>query len=366
VEGSLSEGVCVSPLTHEMQMIAEVILMRTVSITMGYRLEALVARLIDSRYTQHPPAGHMMHSFHINGRLIYENNAEFELTDPILSLIMLAPRLRAFIAHEMTVGRAELLCLSIGCTSTLTELDVRLFPRTQETLRIINSFRCLRKLWIAFRFADEEENSSWIHTATQPLNMPSVTDLWWEWEHGGDDERMAAFFASCTFGTDCRFQIEIPNLLPATVALLLPFFSKHSFKELTIDAAASAIDVLSPAMTNVPYIEFHRTMPPPSFFDGHTLPQTLTLAYPPSTDSDSFWDFLGHLSSYDRPPHPEGPTRLRIWWDGDNIDFDWLEDGGLEHTMFIGRLTRLAVALHRRGVLVTDEHGRDVTTLLKP
>jgi hypothetical protein len=173
---------------------------------------------------------------------------------------------------------------------------------------------------------------------------------------------MAEFLASCVFGAHCKVQLELGILESQAVALLRPFFARSSIRMLTIDVSPEAMNKIGTQIMSIDKLEFHMRAPPTSLFDRRTLPKSLWFHSHAGEDKD-FWAILDHFATGEQPPQVEGTTTLLITWE-DNLDFDWLANEDTDHDIFVGRLTKLAAPLYKRGIVVTDMHGRNVTTLV--
>jgi hypothetical protein len=348
------------------QVETEPLLLEHVLIRTWSRMRACNARFLSSRFLQRQPAGHMVHDFHIDFPFYQENNEPdmSERNSALITLIMLMPRLRKCTIQNWIVIHAELVCIATSAGSTLTYLEINISPTCDGTFLIINSLLSLKQLWLTF------EDGPWSHSTSHPLVLKTLTHLGWVCLDEGNNEQMVAFLAECSIGPGAIFQIDLPGLQPEIAALVRPFFVRNQLEELNIDMPPSSMLVIASDILRIPRVEFHSTMPHPSLLDAPLLPQILRFQYPGDVDclddledvqnEERFWSVLGRLGS--SSPDRSATSVVRIWDDKPNVDFDWLEgtDPRL-HSTFVGRLMKVAVSLHKRGITVTDRRGRNVT-----
>jgi hypothetical protein len=331
-------------------------------ITTSEQLEALHTCLLSRRYAQRAPVGHFVHGIYFEGFNVADN-AETHVTFMLISMIMNMPRLQRYQSQEWITGRAELVCLSTMCASTLTHLHVQIRSAADGLFPIINAFERMEILWLALEFGP------WLHSSAHPLNLPLVTDVSWQVEYAGeeeDDPAMAAFLARCSFAPRCSMDITILGLQPSSATQLRPLFVRHRIVRLIIVVPPASMSALAAETLAVESLRFEDVLPPLSLLDTSTLPKSLALQYPLTEDDQQkthFWDILNYLSSSAHTPNDT--TTLRFMWK-QHAEFDWLAADGVEdgvHAAFVGRLMQVAVPLSKRGFRVVDRHDRDFTSL---
>jgi hypothetical protein len=349
-----------------LQVETEPLLLEHVSIRTWSRMAACTAQFLSSHFLQRQPAGHMVHDFDIDFPFHQANNEPdtSEKSSALVSLIMLMPRLRKCTIQNLIVIHSELVCIAMSAGSTLTYLEIHISPTCDGTFLIINSLLRLKQLWLTF------EDGPWSHSTSHPLVLNTLTHLGWVCLEEGNNEQMVAFLAECSIGPEAIFQIDLPGLQPEIAALVRPFFARNQLKELNIDMLPSSMLVIASDILRIPRVEFHSTMPHPSLLDAPLLPQILRFQYPGDFDDlddpedeqneERFWSVLDRLGA--SSPNGSATAVVRIWDNKPNVDFDWLEDTNpRRHSAFVGRLMKVAVSLHKRGITVIDRRGRNVT-----
>jgi hypothetical protein len=336
------------------------------------RMHACEMRLLSSCFEQsfENPAGSLIREFDFT--CLYsaqeDHRHDEEQANALVTLILIMPQLCKISLRDWIVGYAELVSISRTCRDTLTHLSILISSDGHGVFAILNTLQKLQQLHLSV------EGTSWKHSTCHPLTLTSATNLWWNAQDGKDHTQMIRYLAQCSFGPEASFRLDIPSLDPTAALLLRPLFARNQLRELRIDMPPSTMAVLSSEILQVPSLEFHNTMPHPDLLDTSHLPHTLVFRYPEAEDppdseddedvnnEDRFWDVLNQLAA----SHPTHGSQafVRVWDDEPNEDFDWLEGSSTRHSTFVGRLLKVAVPLHKRGVIVVDRHGRDVKRFL--
>jgi hypothetical protein len=182
------------------------------------------------------------------------------------------------------------------------------------------------------------------------------------------DNEMLRFFSRCIFGAGCKLSLYLHTLSSESAPLLTPLFDLNTFSELTIYINQACMNVLAAQILRIPVVIFPLFAPAPSILDLGLLPRVVNLPFPTSLNyQKTFWDFVDAMLY---SGHQYGNRVVIKIHHGDHgflidDDFDWLvgSNSTAAHAAFIRRLLPAAVALFKRGLVITDRYGRDVTSL---
>jgi hypothetical protein len=276
-----------------------------------------------------------------------------EAAETIVCVIMELPRLQSYTLRGWDTSQADLLCM-LKTTSDLTHLDIYFESDYSGVFPIINRFP--RLCWLSLSIV----GSQWNHSPEQPITLETLSYV--SWTSDSDQDSMVLLLSRCRFSKECRLKVDVPALNPRQARVLDPFFAYHDTTELEINMNISTLCKLTTQISAIPRIVFGGMIPPHTLFYTMPLPESITIYNLHQADHEALWSLLHSLGASTTPL--ERRTTLNLH-QSDEPDFDWLElDSRL--AMFVGRLLPLAVALHRRGIVVVDKHGRDVSSLTQP
>jgi hypothetical protein len=276
-----------------------------------------------------------------------------EAAETLVCVIMELPRLQSFTLRQWDTRQADLLCM-LKTTSDLTYLDIYFESEDSGIFPIINRFPHLCRLSLSI------VGSQWNHSPEQPITLKTLTYV--SWTSDSDQDSMVLLLSRCRFSKECRLKVDVPALNPGQARVLHPFFAYHDIKELEINMKIPTLCKLATQISAIPRIVFGGMIPPHTLFSATLLPESITIYDLHQADHETLWTLLHRLGASTTPL--ERRTTLNLL-QSDEPDLDWLElDSRV--AMFVGRLLPLAVALHRRGIVVVDKHGRDVSSLTQP
>jgi hypothetical protein len=183
------------------------------------------------------------------------------------------------------------------------------------------------------------------------------------WSHPQDQATMLTTLARFSFETPLCIQLQLAHLRQERAHILRPLLASSLVENAVLDISKDALTLLAPYIMRIPGIKFIHVMPPPSLLHVENVPDQLTLTYPNSdanSERANFWTFLDHLLA---SKHALPEDVLRIDYEI-NTRFDWFGDSTEAYSIFIGRLLKMAANFYKRGVIITDTHGRDVKSLI--
>jgi hypothetical protein len=273
-----------------------------------------------------------------------------EAAETIVCVIMELPRLQSYTLRQWDTSEADLLCMS-KTTSDLMHLDIYFDSDYSGVFPIINRFPHL--CWLSLNIA----GSQWDHHPEQPITLETLTYV--SWTSDSDQDSMVLLLSRCRFSKQCRLKVDVPALNPGQARVLHPFFAYHDIKELEINMKIPTLCKLATQISAISRIVFGGMIPPHTLFYTMPLPESITIYNLHQADHETLWTLLRSLGAANIPP--ERRTTLTLY-QSDEPDLDWL-DLDSPVPMFVGRLLPLAVALYRRGIVVVDKHGRDVSSL---
>jgi hypothetical protein len=288
-----------------------------------------------------------------------------ELTDMILSILFLTPRLASFYQswYKYPIGISPLMCLARSSSGSLTSLGVNISINAYGTFPAINALTTLEVLHLAF------EGYGWDHSALYPLCLPNVQQVTWSIRSGsGDADRQSllGFLACSSFKPkQLSLSLETRSLSGEQAQLLLPFFEKHHFSEIELSQVPSpGIAALMRIIMSVAnQVTFDRCMPDVPTLENFELGGAVGVRYTKQHwEENDFWTLLDRLVSSGRANTRRRPkvryTVLAIpYRDGPLGEFAW--DGDLGPA-FIQRLIPIAQALDKKGIEIVDGLNRSV------
>jgi hypothetical protein len=270
--------------------------------------------------------------------------------ETIICVIMELPRLQSYTLRQWSTGQADLVCM-LKTASDLTHLDISFESYYTGVFLVINRFPHL--CWLALNI----EGRKWDHPPEQSITLETLKFV--SWTSDSDQDSMVLLLSRCRFSKECRLKVDVPALNPGQACVLHPFFAYHDIRELEINMKKSTLCKLSTQISAIPRIVFGGMIPPHTLFSTTLLPESITIYDLHQANHEPLWTLLRSLEA--STTQLEKHTTLNLW-QSDEPDLDWL-DLDSPVPMFVGRLLPLAIALYRRGIIVVDKHGRDVSSL---
>jgi hypothetical protein len=321
------------------------------------QLQAFTSRLFSSTYVSQSSIGPAIRKFAYDSATESEEPpmSDIDISQNMVSIMMQMTQLRSYDTSGVISDRLTCIGLSTMCATTLTDLDIDLKSNADGVISVLNTLRKLTKLCLRFR------RGTWTHDSSLSLNLPSLRFLLWS--HPQDQTLMLKTLAQSSFATPLCIQLHIVNLRLERAHLLTPLLASSLVKGAILHISKDAIAVLAPDIMRIPGLTFIGVMPPPSLMRVENVSDELTLTYPKSnanSEQTDFWAFLDHVLASE---HVLPENFLRIDYKI-NTRFDWFGDSTEAYSIFIGRLLKIAANLYKRGVIITDIHGRDVKSLV--
>jgi hypothetical protein len=279
-----------------------------------------------------------------------------DIIEAISSILLHTDCLRELTLMNITITRSQLTTLSRSCSTTLISLYIQIDPSADGVFPILNSLRNLKELGI------EVNAGTWEHAIDYPLNVPTVIDACWCMAFPYQDDRLR-FLSRCTFAAGCSLELVIHELTPESVPIISPLFNRNMYRRLNLSLPQESLSVLLPDIREVPRLSFCMYMPPLSMLDMVSEVEEITFETPLARKGQryetDFWNFLTQLSHGD--PLPKGKsTTVKIGYEQQS-EFDWMS-GSPDSKMLVEQLKPLATALLKRGIVVVDKAGCDVST----
>jgi hypothetical protein len=330
------------------------------------RLQRLFRRIHESSLKDPTPAGDMIRNLDITELKSDEEISlrSGELTDMILSILFLTPRITSFYQswYKYPIGISHLMCLARTSSSSLTSLGVRISMDAYGIFSAINALTTLEVLHLTF------EGHHWDHSALYPLSLPNVQHVTWSIRPGSEDadrQSLMGFLAHSSFKRkQLILNLETCSLSGEEAQQLLPFFKKHQFGKIELSQVPSpGIAALMPIIMSVAnQVTFDRCMPDVPTLENFELAKVVGVRYTKQHwEEKDFWTLLDRLVSSGRAntQRPKGRhTILAIPYRGGPLgEFAW--DGDLSPA-FIERLISIAHALDKKGVEIVDGLNRSV------
>jgi hypothetical protein len=327
------------------------------------RLEKLRQRLCDADHIQMLPLGQLVRSLRIcNEGIIWspEDAQESIVTDNVLCILLLLPRLERFTMDVLTTTQTHLIAVSRNA-SNVTFLSLFIDAAMNGVVEIINKFCKLRSL--ALQFTDDDDG--WLLSAERSLRLPTVTHM--TWIASAKEKDMLLLLSRCRFASECHMQITVDEASPEHVGVLRPFFHAHTILGLNIAMPVASLSVLSAEIMRIPSVEFDGAVPSLKMMKTRPLPDTITIQNLNVNNENEakLWELLAELCAGSDVLAKS--TTLRICR-GEEQDWGWVEraagDAGTRDALFVGRLLPWAAQLHRRGIIIVDKYARDVSGLV--
>jgi hypothetical protein len=324
------------------------------------QLQAFTLRLFSSTYVSQNSIGASIRKFGYDVSSDTDDSEEtlmsnVDINQTMVSAIMQMSQLQIYDTSGIISDRLTCISLSTMCAATLSVLEIDVKSNADGVIPVLNTLRQLTRLCLWFR------KGTWTHNSSLPLNLPSLGFLLWS--HPQDQATMLTTLAQSSFEMPICIQLQLANLRRERAHILRPLLASSLIEDAILDISKDAMILLAPDIVRIPAIRFIDVMPPPSLLDAETVPDQLTLAYPQSnanSEQASFWTFLDHLLA---SKHTLPEDFLRIDYEIDTR-FDWFGDSTEAYSIFIGRLLKMAANFYKRGVIITDIHGRDVKSLV--
>jgi hypothetical protein len=333
--------------------------MENIYISHPSQLEKLRERLFDAEHIQMLPLGQMVHSLRIRREHDdWGGENTSELTDHLICIVLLLPRLRRYWMNAITTNQTLLVTIS-RIASDLTFLWLLIDAEGAGVCEVNNKFRKLRSLSLKFN------DDPWVLSAERPLRLSTVTRL--AWMSPASEKDMLLLLSRCRFASECHMQITVDEASPAHAGVLRPFFHAHSIMSLRIGMPPASLSVLSAEIMQISSVVFDGVVPPLKMMQTRPLPNTITIQLLSTEENEAeLWELLAQLCAGSDVLAKS--TTLKLCRDEEQ-DWGWLEraagDAGASDALFVGRLLPWAVELHRRGIVIVDKHARDVSGLMQ-
>jgi hypothetical protein len=169
---------------------------------------------------------------------------------------------------------------------------------------------------------------------------------------------MLLLLSRCRFADECHMNIRVVEASPDRVSVLQQFFQAHTILSLKIAMPADSLSVLSAEIMHIPCVVFNGVVPPLEMMQTRPLPDTITIRHLNMSQNEAqLWQLL--IDLYMGSDVLAKSTTLRLCR-GEEQDWDWL-DRATGDAGFVGKLLPWAVKLHRRGIIVVDKYGENVS-----
>jgi hypothetical protein len=345
-------------LTKVLKSIAEPLLWNTVVIDgLGAerRLMDLRANLFESVYVHHRHLGKMIRSLDVD--ILREKKKASSIKESVRMIILMAPGLCRYRFRAYYMGQLDFITLSNMSAASLTHLEVTIHTKIDNIFPIINTFVTLHSLVI------EIKGEEWRHSSAHPLNICSLKHL--AWSSDSSDLRMAAFLSQSSLAPGAQVRLVLDCMIYDIIesaTLLKHLFLRNTIQEIEVITNSDLLSALMPQIMQCPEVIFCCYIPPFASQDlvHEALPRKITIkGTEREFEVDLLWDALDALASL--PPLVDNTMTLIISFAFGPID-GW--EPTAEHTGFVGRLLQHAVVLYRRGIIVIDKNGRDVSSLV--
>jgi hypothetical protein len=312
----------------------------------GHRLETLQTRLYENTYIHSKNLGRMIRTLDVDSRMS-------SAIESARTIILMAPCLHRYRFVGCYTEQPDLMTLSNMAAASLTHLEVTIESDVDGFFPIINSFVNLHSLVIGV------DGDEWSHSSAHPLKINSLKHLSWRSE--SSDTEMPTFLSQLSLAPDAQVKLQMFEIPGTSATLLKPFFVRNTIRELELLMDPDIVSALMPEIMQCPEVIFNEYVPLFASQDiPHTgLPRKLTIKR--IEDEELFWDGLGTLVSL--PPLIGRTMTLSISYTS-KPDIDWL-DLAADNAEFVARLLHHAIVLYRRGIIIVDKHGRDVSSVTK-
>jgi hypothetical protein len=323
--------------------------MENIYISTPGRLEKLHQRLFDAEHRQKRSVGQMVRNLRItNGREMDWTNLN-SLNYVLLRIILHLPRLDRYFMDAMTTIQTHLIAMS-RIAVDLTSLTIFVDSEGPGICEVINGMQKLRSLSLEFN------NDTWQLAPEYPIQLSTVTHV--SWIAPGTERAMLLLLSRCRFADECHMNIRVVEASPDRVSVLQQFFQAHTILSLKIAMPADSLSVLSAEIMHIPCVVFNGVVPPLEMMQTRPLPDTITIRHLNMSQNEAqLWQLL--IDLYMGSDVLAKSTTLRLCR-GEEQDWDWL-DRATGDAGFVGKLLPWAVKLHRRGIIVVDKYGENVS-----
>jgi hypothetical protein len=125
-------------------------------------------RIVKSRYTLRKPVGPLIR------RLRFKLPADLDESTQlgkVMIILTQTPHHQSFTACGWMSTTAELACISVGCETSLTQLEIMLDSQSDGAFPILNSLQKLSRCYLTISEGD------WTHSLDYPLRNLNIMDM---------------------------------------------------------------------------------------------------------------------------------------------------------------------------------------------
>jgi hypothetical protein len=332
--------------------VVENALFQSVSIYTMKQLENFRERLTLSSQPDINPIGHKVKVLRFN--LLTNEDEDRFITEmiPVLSLTSLVCDL-----HLLSPLLDERLLLSLvhPARSTLRLLDFSLGYKSVGVFPLVNELISLETLSIY------GYSRSWNLEVQYALSLPNVRNFSLTTEFEIFDNGILDFLAACRFHINCALYLDVSyGGMSDDIHRLVPIFRAHKFSKIVWIIPPEDLMPLKDEIMRTPSLDLRQWGTPlPELFENIELPASLFVGVDLDDESD-LTILLNSLALRTRGTHFTY-VHVRL----DDVEFNWSYGDRSDHyAAFIGRLLHHAIKLYELGIIIVDETGADVTTLI--
>jgi hypothetical protein len=357
----VNAALCSLARAHERagQTVAEPVLYANIIVNNQRQLELLSSRILKSRDAQGQTVGRWIRTLDVRMLLVRGvsllSSPAGRGFDSLVLVLCHTINLRSLRCNEY-ISPGILACLLQSAEASMEDLQISLSAKYSDAISTINCFRGLSSLKLKFP-ADVAVSFSDV-----TLALPKVRRFFLDWSP--KDATLAdpgvLQLAKSRFDEQCSIQLRMPTLSRESAFKLLPLFQTHKSAFVSLECPDEAILTLSGAIKSAPKLYFHDVVPPPKLFETGELPMMLFVS-PPAAAMEKMWSLLDSLAR--RTGSSLHTTKLFIFLSAP-LQFSWSKNTSEEEKLVVGTMLSHALALKKKGILIVDQDGDDLGSLL--
>jgi hypothetical protein len=302
----------------------------------------------------------------------YTREATFRCWSALSFVLLVLPGLRRLAVTQLPVNRGVAVLLSR--VSHLTKLTLWIDSTDALSMNLfinLAKINSLEELYLAMGAPPDSRDRSVLDFQLEaPLHLPKLQRFYFYIEDFPHHVSAFAYIFRCRIKEGCLFYLDAPSAKRVDALNLIPFFDNHKPRDVRLICASEVLEALSEQIALAHHVTVACGPVPLSIVKHGHLPRNFVFSVDPAQASEttSLWEFLDAVG--EQPDHSSTPYMLSIITELD-IDegemvghrFRWFDGEQDEHAAFISRLAAEAVRLRRKGVLIVDGDGHDITNI---